>query len=113
MNAFIEYENGMILIYTEWFFPCSVARLKKLKREFFDRCYKPDMRRDFVEALERGIREKRENIIIERGALFESVRDCKIPPAKAKRMHKSIEHRLSRLTKDEEVVQTWREELQA
>lgn len=113
MKAFMEYENGMILIYTEWFFPCDMARLKRLKRGFVDRCYNDDEKRYFVEVLEKGIREKREEIIIERVALFESVRDCKVPPKKAERMHKSIEYRLNKLKKDEEVVQAWREELQA
>ena len=113
MKTFMEYENGTILIYTEWFFPCDMARLKKLKRGFVDRCYDDEAKKDFVEALENGIREKREEIILERGALFESVRDCKVPPKKAERMHKSLEYRLGKLKKDEEVVQAWREELQA
>lgn len=108
MRAYIEYENGQVEVYTEGFFPCDMARLKRLKRGFVDRCYDDGAKKDFVEALENGIREKREEIIIERGALFELVRDCKVPPKKAERMHKSIEYRLNKLKKDEEVIQAWR-----
>jgi hypothetical protein len=48
---------------------------------------------------------------MERQALVEQVRDCKIPPAKAERWRRSIEHRMKQIERNKEEIRGWDERL--
>lgn len=117
MTAYIEYTpmtgSGQMEIYTEFFFPVELCRLRKLKKKVIDICYNEDMKRDFVNVLRKGIHEKRGEVVMERQKLCEDVRDGKLTPGRAEKARKSIESSFKKLDEDEREVMAWQRELQA
>lgn len=110
INYYTRSGGGTMEIIPEEFLPCDNTRLKRLEK-VVTACVSHQQVDDLIRAMQAGTKAKKAELYMERQALIEQVRDCKISPSKAERWRRSIEHRMKRIERNEEEIRGWDERL--
>lgn len=110
INYYTRSGGGTMEIIPEEFLPCDNTRLRKLEK-VVTACVSHQQVDDLIRAMQAGAKAKKAELYMERQALVEQVRDCKITPAKAERWRRSIEHRMKQIERNEEEIRGWGERL--
>ena len=110
INYYTRSGGGTMEIIPEEFLPCTNERLRKLEK-VLAACVSHQQVDDLIRAMQAGAKAKKAELYMERQALVEQVRDCKIAPAKAERWRRSIEHRMKQVERNEEEIRGWDERL--
>ncbi len=110
INYYTRSGGGTMEIIPEEFLPCDNTRLRKLEK-VVTACVSHQQVDDLIRAMQAGAKAKKAELYMERQALIEQVRDCKISPSKAERWRRSIEHRMKQIERNEEEIRGWDERL--